>query len=61
MLMDPVVMGSADRDQVVCAVGPSLGSAQNMMGIDRAPASDLGDEALGSASSISGDDLLFDL
>ena len=59
--MDPVVMGSAYSDQVVCCVGPSLGSAQDVMRIDWAPASDLSHEALGSASSISAHYLVFDL
>lgn len=52
MLVDPVVVRSADRDQILDRVRSTLRTSQNVVRVDRTEASDLGDERSGSASSI---------
>ena len=52
MLVNPVVVRSADGDQVLYRVRSSLRTSKDVMRVDRTEASDLGDESLRSASLI---------
>ena len=61
MLMYPVVMCSADCDQVLDRIFAALRASEHMVRVDRSEASDLGNEALCSTSSITVDDLLTDV
>lgn len=58
MLVNPVVVRSADGDQVLYRVRSSLRTSKDVVRVDRAEASDLGDEPLRSASSITVEYLL---
>lgn len=61
MLMYPVVMCSADSDEVFDRVLAALRASEDMVRVDRSEAFDLGDEALCSTSSITIDDLITDV
>ena len=61
MLMDPVMVGTADRYQVLDRVCATLRATQDVMRVDRSVALDIGDEALGSTSLISCEDLISDI
>ena len=52
MLVDPVVMLTADRDQVLDCVLAALGASENVVRVDRSEASDLGNESLRSTPLI---------
>ena len=59
--MDPVMVRTADGDEILDGVRSTLRAAKDVMRIDRAVASDVGDKSLCSTSSISVEYLLTDV
>lgn len=61
MLMDPVVMGSADSDEVLDCVWSTLRASKHMMRIDWPETLDLGDRSHGTTATVTVEHLFPDL